>query len=118
MKNVFLLLSAVLLFTACTKSNHTKLEVDNKVLEFAAGEDTRYFNITSDEKWKIEADGLTEGLGANFGWAGWYTVEPVYGEGNAKITIMSKEGSKGNNATLKIKTISDHQEKVVELSQK
>ena len=114
---LFAAMAASLSLTACKKETPQTLELDSKKMEFAKGNDTKSFNITSNMKWKIEALGLETAIGANIGEGEWYTVEPVFGEGNAKITITSKENSEGGKATLKIK-FGNNEEKSVELSQK
>jgi hypothetical protein len=114
---MFAAMAAVLTMASCGKdSQDSQIEVRPTKLEFAKGVDSKSFDITSNTKWKIEAPGLNVALGANVGESEWYTVEPVFGDGNAKVTVTSKEKSEGNKATLKIKI--DDKEKSIELIQK
>ena len=121
MKGQYLfLLTLVLIFAACSlvscsKNDSQKLEVNKEELMFTAGSATREFTITTTGDWEIEADGLEPYIGGNKGQTNWYTVEPIGGNGNAVITVISKEETEGNISTIRIKY--DRKEKRIELRQ-
>lgn len=111
----FLLLASLLLIClSCSKEAQT-LNLDKTRLIFGVGVDEQEFNISTEGKWKIEAEGLSPYYGANKGDADWYSVTPISGEGNTKVVVTSKEETAGNSATLVIKY--DGQEKRVSLVQ-
>lgn len=109
-------LAVVAVLSSCSKEDKPQiLDVDKAELRFAVGADTLTFNITSDGDWGVEANGMQYGFGINKGFADWYSVEPAGGTGNETVTVISKEGTAGNKATLKIKY--DSKQKTVELKQ-
>ncbi|WP_373735158.1 BACON domain-containing protein [Bacteroides heparinolyticus] len=106
----------ILFLLSCSEEKTPQtLEVDKTKLHFPIGTVSREFSITTSGEWIIEATGMVPLFGPNRGDADWYTVEPIGGKGNAKITVTSKEKTAGNAATLKIKY--DGKEKIVELQQ-
>jgi|LSQX01.2.fsa_nt_gb hypothetical protein len=106
----------VILLLSCSKEEKPQtLEMDKTELHFPTGTAGCEFNITTTGEWIIEATGMTPLFGPNKGDASWFTVEPVGGTGNAKVTVTSKEETAGNMAALKIKY--DGKEKIVELKQ-
>lgn len=101
---------------SCSKEEKPQvLDVNKAELQFPAGTATREFTITTTGDWLIEANGLEPVFGGNMGHADWYTVEPLRGKGDSKVTVTSKEETAGNTATLKIKY--DEKEKTVVLKQ-
>ena len=106
----------VILLLSCSKEEEPQiLEVDKTELHFPPSTADREFNITTTGEWIIEATGMTRLFGPNKGDASWFTVEPVGGIGNTKVTVTSKEETAGNMAELKIKYVG--KEKIVELKQ-
>lgn len=102
--------------SSCGKEDKPQLlDVDKTELQFPTGVAGRTLNIATTGEWRIEAPGLSPYIGINKGDADWYTVEPMWGVDNAKVTVTSKEGTAGNKAILRIKY--DGQEKTVELKQ-
>ena len=121
MKRQYLFLRLLVLFFAaclpvsCSKNDSQKLEVSKEELMFTVGAATREFTITTTGDWEIEADGLEPYIGGNKGQTNWYTVEPIGGNGNAVITVISKEETAGNISTIRIRY--GRKEKRVELRQ-
>lgn len=111
-----LFLLSVSVLVSCSKEEKPQvLDVNKTELQFPAGVSTREFTITTTGDWLIEANGLEPLFGGNMGRADWYTVEPLGGTGDTKVTVTSKEETAGNTATLKIKY--DGKEKTVVLKQ-
>lgn len=89
---------------SCSKDNDADItmEVDQSTLTFQPGVETKSFEITTSEEWNITSAELSHSFGGNFAETDWFRISPVYGTGNATITITTKEDSKNNNMELRI----------------
>lgn len=78
------------------------MEVDQSTLTFQPGVESKSFEITTSEEWNITSAELSHSFGGNFAETDRFRISPVYGKGNATITITTKEDSKNNNIELRI----------------
>lgn len=92
-----------LIYLSCSKDEAEQiLDVDQTILTFQPGAETKSFNITTSGEWLITADGLEPYYGSNFARADWCEISPVAGKGNAQIIITTTNESKDNNMVLHI----------------
>ncbi|GAF03076.1 BACON domain-containing protein [Saccharicrinis fermentans] len=91
-------------FFSCSKDSDPgiTIEVNQSTLIFQPGAETKSFEITASEEWNITSAELSHSYGGNFAETNWFRISPVYGVGNATITITTKEDSKNNNIELHI----------------
>ncbi|MDR0348498.1 MAG: BACON domain-containing protein, partial [Tannerella sp.] len=95
-------------------SNRT-LDVDQTVLTFQPGVETRTFNITASGEWSITFDGISPYYGPNMASSDWFEISPIQGTGNGLISITTKADSHNNSIVLYIKY--GKREKTVTLNQ-
>jgi len=106
-----------LIFFACSDDNDSNktLDVDQTVLTFQPGVETKVFTISTIEEWYITCSGLSLWFGPNIASTDWFDISPVSGTGNAQISITTKDSTHNNSAILQIKY--GKKEKTVTLNQ-
>lgn len=93
------------IFFSCSKDSDSDktLDIDIDIVTFQPGGDTKSFNISTIEEWYVTCAGLDIAYGANFASTNWFDISPVYGVGNAQISITTKSDSHNNSIVLHIK---------------
>ncbi|MDR1169475.1 MAG: hypothetical protein LBK97_01410 [Prevotellaceae bacterium] len=80
-------------FTSCNKKEIEEketLSVDKTELIFMQKDESTDFNISSSGEWHIDAEGLEGYYGTNMGDVKDFTIAPVTGNGNTKISVTLK----------------------------
>ncbi len=103
----------ILSFSNCSDNDAMKLEVDKPEVVLSVDNPQVEFNIIANSEWSINSPGLQLAFGPNTGSTEWYTITPVVGEGNAKITIEAKGESATNEVVLAIKSGSVYKQVVL-----
>lgn len=114
-KLIFLLLCVANLSCSNDSDDNKILNIDQHELTFQVGIDSMSFEITTSEEWTITSPELSQALGANNASTDWFEITPVFGTGNAIITIITKAESTNNSSVIYIKY--GKQEKSVTLTQ-
>lgn len=109
-----ILISIIFCFSSCFNEVDI-LEVNPNALIFESGEGTQYFDIKTCCEWHIECDGLKLGFGLP-AQTDWFYISSAGGEGDARITITTKEGTSNNITDLYV--VSGFKYKIVALKQK
>jgi hypothetical protein len=84
------------LLTSCDKNENVeqmtndKVSVDKTELAFTQKDENKVFNLSCMDEWHLEADGLSVYYGTNMADVKDFTIEPVAGKGNIKITVTLK----------------------------
>jgi hypothetical protein len=77
-------------FTSCDKEDKPediKIGVDETELSFTQKEEIKEFNISYPDEWHLEAEGLELYICPDMADVKDFTVAPVWGKGNAKVSV-------------------------------